>query len=164
VNIERGAQRALDVVAVCDRRAEHAHHRVADVLVDRAARALDRAVRELEVAREDTMDLLGVQPARHSRVTREIGEQDRDLPALADRRRAAARHVARQAAPHAGQKRAPGGSTTRHCSHSLASPGMVRFVRIRGKAELFCHARAGPERSEGPFRAQRRLLYAARVP
>ena len=83
VDVERGAQCALDVVPVRDRRAEDAHHRVADVLVDRAAGALDRAVGELEVTREDPMDILGVAPARHPCVAGEIGEQDRDLPALA---------------------------------------------------------------------------------
>ena len=38
---ERGAHRALGVVLVRDRRAEHGHHRVADELLDRAAEALE---------------------------------------------------------------------------------------------------------------------------
>ena len=37
VNVDGGAERALDVVAMRDRRAENAHHRVAEMLVDRAA-------------------------------------------------------------------------------------------------------------------------------
>jgi hypothetical protein len=43
-DLERGADRALGVVAVGQRRAEHRHHAVADVLVDGAAIALDDAV------------------------------------------------------------------------------------------------------------------------
>ena len=48
VDLARGAHRALDVVAVRDRRAEHRHRRVADVLVDacrRSARSRRRRAR-----------------------------------------------------------------------------------------------------------------------
>ena len=48
---QRGPHRPLGVVAVGDRRAEHRHDAVADVLVDPAAVLLDEAVGELEEAR-----------------------------------------------------------------------------------------------------------------
>ena len=38
---ERGADGALGIVLVCDRRAEHRHDRVADELLDGAAEALE---------------------------------------------------------------------------------------------------------------------------
>ena len=52
VNVDGGAECALDIVAVSDGRAENAHHGIADMLVDRAAPARDHGVGELEKARQ----------------------------------------------------------------------------------------------------------------
>ncbi len=83
VDVARGPHRALDVVAVRDRRAEHRHRRVADVLVDRASRARDDAVDHLEVAAQQPVNLLGVGLGRELREAREVGEEHRHRPALA---------------------------------------------------------------------------------
>jgi hypothetical protein len=87
VDLARGAHRALDVVPVRDRRAEHRHRRVADVLVDGPAGTRDRAVDELEEAAEEPVHFLGVDLGRELREAGEVGEQDRDGAALAGRRR-----------------------------------------------------------------------------
>src|SRR5439155_1054653 len=75
----------LDIVTVGDRRAEHAHHGVADVLVDCATPARDHRVGELEVAREQSMRFLRIERARKPRVPGEVGKQDRRLTQLARR-------------------------------------------------------------------------------
>ena len=82
VDRERGADRPLGVVAVGDRRAEDAHDAVADVLVDRAAVALDHAVDGFEEAAHELVQLLRVEFAAEPGIAGEIGEQHRDLPAL----------------------------------------------------------------------------------
>ena len=64
----RRAARAR-IVAVRDRRAEHAHDRVADVLVDGAPPVRDEAVDEVEVAGEQPVHVLGVEGARQLRDT-----------------------------------------------------------------------------------------------
>jgi len=89
VNCNGRTQRPLDVVAVRDRRAEHAHDGIADVFVDRAAGALDHAVDEFEEARQKRMRFLGVLCPRQACVARQIREQDRHLAPLARRHRRA---------------------------------------------------------------------------
>ncbi len=71
------------MILVRDRCAEHAHDRVADVLVDRAAEPHDDAVDEFEETRQQRMRPLGILRAGKARVAREIGEQDGHLPPLA---------------------------------------------------------------------------------
>ena len=67
-------------------------------------------VGKLEIAREDPVDLLRVEAARHARVAGEIGKQNRDLPSLADgrrcalRRRQACRTTGRNARPAAARR------------------------------------------------------------
>ena len=80
---ERGTNRPLRVVAMRDRRTEHRHDAVADVLVDGAAVALDHAVEGFEEAAGDLMQLFRVQPAGELGVAGQVGEQHRHLPPLA---------------------------------------------------------------------------------
>ena len=81
---ERGADRALGVVAVGDRGAEHRHDAVADVLVDACRRSsLDQAVDEAEEAAEQGVHLLGVELAGQPGVAGEVAEQHGHLPPLA---------------------------------------------------------------------------------
>ena len=79
---ERRAHRALRVVAVGERRAEHAHHRVADELLDDAAERLDLAADALVVGRKHRANLLGVEPLGPRREPDEVDEDDRDDPPL----------------------------------------------------------------------------------
>ena len=85
VDRDGDTQRALHVVAMRDGRAEHRHHRVADVLVDAAPGALDDRVGELEEARQQPMRILRVEAPRKARVAGKVGEEDRDLAPLAGR-------------------------------------------------------------------------------
>jgi hypothetical protein len=78
-------ERTLDVVAVRDRCAEHAHDRVADVLVDRAAEPRDDAVDEIEENGQQRMRPLGILRAGKARVAREVREQHGHLATLARR-------------------------------------------------------------------------------
>ena len=122
---EPGADGALGVVLVGDRRAEDGHHVVADVLVDPAAEA-DHLLAELaQGAVEHRLDGLGVHPLGDGRVAGEVGEEDRDLaPLLRRRPRAAGRPrrfgrrpaprpapAASSAVPHSTQNLAPGGTS-----------------------------------------------------
>ena len=58
---ERGADRAFGVVLVRQRRAEHGHDRVADVLVDRALVASDLPREGVEVRAEDPAEVLRIE-------------------------------------------------------------------------------------------------------
>ena len=85
VDVDGRAKRPLDVVAIRDRRAEHAHHGIADMLVDCAAPTRDHRIRALEETRQQSMRLLRVQRAGKARVAGEVGEDDRHLPTFARR-------------------------------------------------------------------------------
>jgi hypothetical protein len=85
VDGERGADRALGLVAVRQRRAEHGHDAVAEVLVDPAAVLLDDAVDPLEEAAEQRVHVLGVELPAQRGVAGEIGEEHHDLAPLAHR-------------------------------------------------------------------------------
>ncbi len=80
---ERGAGRPLGVVAVRDRRAEHRHHAVADVLVDPAAEGRDEAVGAREETAEQAVHLLGVELARKRGEAHQVDEQHAHLAPLA---------------------------------------------------------------------------------
>src|SRR5947209_6644372 len=58
---ERGADRAFGVVLVRQRRAEHGHDRVADVLVDRALVTSDLPRERVEVRGEDPAEVLRIE-------------------------------------------------------------------------------------------------------
>ena len=73
---------AQGIVLVGDRRAEHRHGGVADVLVDRAAVLDDQFVGAREEAVDDAAHLLGAKRARQFGEAAEVGEQHSDLPPL----------------------------------------------------------------------------------
>ena len=79
---EGGANGALGIVAVSDRRTEDRHHRVADELLDDAAEALDLRAHPREVGRQDRADVLRVEPLGARREADEIREEDGDDLAL----------------------------------------------------------------------------------
>ena len=81
-NGECRADRALGVVAVGRRRAEDAHDRVADELLDRAAVALELLADALVVRREDRADVLRIELLGTSGEADEVDEQDGDDAAL----------------------------------------------------------------------------------
>ena len=62
---------------------EEGHHAVADVLVDVAAVRGDHAGQGGEAPVDDVGDFLGVEPLRHARESREVGEHDRHMPTFA---------------------------------------------------------------------------------
>ena len=85
MDVERGACGAPGIVVMGTRRAEQRHHRIADMLVDRAAIADDDAVDELGVACHKLVQLFRVERLGQSGETREIGEKNGDLPPVARR-------------------------------------------------------------------------------
>ena len=94
MNIEGGANGALRIIGVSYRCAKHRHDAVTDMLVDVAAVPVDDAVGDLEILPEQSVGLLRVAILAKTCVAGQIGEQDRDLPAFADRLR---RHRDRRA-------------------------------------------------------------------
>jgi hypothetical protein len=80
---EGGAGGALRVVAVRDRRAEHRHDAVADVLVHAAAVLLHDPVGAPEEAVEQRVRLLRPEFAAQRREACQVGEEDGHLPPLA---------------------------------------------------------------------------------
>ncbi len=96
--VEPRPHRALGVVPVGHRCAEHPHRRVADEFVQRAPEALDRVLRAFVERHERATHILGIGLVRSRREPHEVGEQDRDEPAFLDRsgarlQRCAARHA-----------------------------------------------------------------------
>ena len=79
---QRGMERALRVVVVGLRRAVDRHHRVADVLLDGAAIALDLGRHGLEVGALDLANLFGVARLGPAREADEVDEQHRDEASL----------------------------------------------------------------------------------
>ena len=80
---ERGAHRPLRIVAVGDRRAEHRHCAVADVLVDSAPESLDQAVDQAEEAVGHLVHRLGPELVGQAGVPGQVAEQHAHLPPLA---------------------------------------------------------------------------------
>ena len=74
--------RALGVVLVGRRDAEHADDRIADELLDHAPVGLDRRPGEGEVRREHSVDVFGVRRFRGRREPHEVAEQGGDDLAL----------------------------------------------------------------------------------
>ena len=83
LDFERRAHRAQRVVAMGARGAEQRHRRVADVLVDRAAVALDDGVDHAEELLEQRPDLLRVELRRQAGVADQITEHDCDRTPVA---------------------------------------------------------------------------------
>ena len=74
---------ALSVILVRDGRAEEGHDAVAEELVDRALVAVDLVQHQLEGPGHEAVDVLGVEPLGERGEPRDVGEEDRDLLALA---------------------------------------------------------------------------------
>ena len=70
------AHGAQGVLVVRDRDPEYGHHRVADVLLDRAAVALDDLAHAREVAAHDVAQRFRVEPLAERRRAGHVGEQD----------------------------------------------------------------------------------------
>ena len=79
---QAGADGTLGVVLVGDRRTEHRHHVVADVLVDGAAVADDLLPEPAQRPVDDRLHGLGVHALGDRRVAEQVGEQHRRLAAL----------------------------------------------------------------------------------
>ncbi len=79
---QAGADRALGVIAVRDRSAEHGHDRVADELLDRAPESLDLLLRSRVEALEEVADLFRIGPVGLGREPDQVDEQHRDELAL----------------------------------------------------------------------------------
>jgi hypothetical protein len=75
---ERGADGALCVVAVGERRAEDGHDRVADELLHEAAEPFDLDPKALVIAAEDGAHVLRVEGFRARCEADEVGEEDGD--------------------------------------------------------------------------------------
>ena len=80
---QTGANRALGVVAVRDRRAEDGHDGVADELLEHAAVVLDALLRLAVVELQDVAHVLRIGLIRARRQADEVDEEDGDeLPLL----------------------------------------------------------------------------------
>ncbi len=90
MNLEGGAHRPLGVVAVGDRRAEQGHRRIADVLVDGSAEAVDDRVDQGEESLQQRVHVFRIELRREAGETNQIAEQHRDRPTVALWRLAAA--------------------------------------------------------------------------
>src|SRR5213593_2464412 len=85
---ERRVDGAPRSVLVGDGRAEERHDAVARVLVDRALEPVDLRSDQLEAALDDAVHVLRIELLGERREPRHVGEEDRDLAALALERRA----------------------------------------------------------------------------
>jgi hypothetical protein len=125
---ERSANSALRIVLARDRRTEQRHHRVADELLHRPASALELVTQALVVRREDSLDVLRIEPLGRRREADEVGEEDADDLALG---RARGRRSARGAA-HCEQNLAPASFSCPQFGHVL----IRRSVRLYGGTAL----------------------------
>jgi hypothetical protein len=83
---KRGAYRALRIVLVRHRGAEDAHHGIADELFHRAASPLKLLAHVSVIGREQSTDVLRIEPFRLRSEADQIDEHDRDgLAFLAER-------------------------------------------------------------------------------
>ncbi len=85
LHAQRGADGPLGVVLVGHRGSEQGHDVVADVLVHGPAEALDLVAQTPQAALHHRLDRLGVHALGDRGIAREVGEQDRHLPALLGR-------------------------------------------------------------------------------
>ena len=86
LHAERGVARAHRVVLAGERRPEQRHEPVAHDLGDGALVAMDRLHHVLERLLEDARDLLGIALGEQLHRALHVGEQHRDLLALAGER------------------------------------------------------------------------------
>ena len=146
---ERRQHGALRVVAVRDRSPEQGHHRVADVLLDVPAEALELRPHPAEVRRLDAPQILGIEAGRDAGEVDEVDEQDGDDPALlaSGRVRGRQQRAARPAQPGLGRVVLP----------AVGTRGHVRSVR------RCCRNRLGPVGAAGPAAGQRVVRGHARL-
>jgi hypothetical protein len=71
---KRGSHRPLGVITERYGRAEHSHHAIADMLVDRAAEAFDQPVGQVEETNGELAYDLGAELMRQPGVTSEVAE------------------------------------------------------------------------------------------
>src|SRR5208283_4477304 len=81
---ERRADRTQRIVSVSARCAKQRHCRVADVLVDDAAVAIDGRIDDGEEPLEQSVDFLRVQRRRQPRIADKVAEHDRDGTSVAE--------------------------------------------------------------------------------
>ena len=165
MHVERGCRRRAEVghrtddrvgradcaggiVAMRDGRAEDRHDRVADVLVDATAEALDDRVDRAEVPLEHPMDVLGILLLGQPRVAAQVGEQDGDGSALGfrgfasgsgrGRGRERERAAASAAEPFSGLvRKSAGWAADGQCGAALrAKPPPGAVVRAAARASL----------------------------
>ena len=145
---ERRAHGALCVVAVGERRSEHAHDRIADELLDDAAERLDLPPDALVVGRKDGANLLGIEPLGPGREPDEVDEDDGDDPPLVPRGAPLAdRGAAREA--EAGNLRVllAAGGADNHPKSLRPPPAKVARLRVR-QAATRCHEAERPGADE----------------
>ena len=82
-DVERRVAGPLRVVLVRDRRAEEGHHAIARELVDRSLEAMDAVGEDAEEPVEHAVPLLGADARGEVHRLLHVGEEDRDLLALA---------------------------------------------------------------------------------
>ena len=81
-HVQRGIESALRVVLMRDRRAEDRHHRVAHELLHKAVIAHDRLGERIEQRILESAHLFRVEALSERGEAGQIGEEDRDLPAV----------------------------------------------------------------------------------
>jgi hypothetical protein len=79
---KRRAEGPRGVVLVGDGSAERCHHSVSDELLDRSALSLDLCAHRVGVRSEHVLEVLGVEGFAERRGVGDVGEEDRDEPAL----------------------------------------------------------------------------------
>ena len=177
---EPGANRALGVVLVGDGRAEHAHHVVADELVDGAAVALDLLPEAAKRPIDHRLDRLGIHLLSRRGVSGEVGEDDRRLAPLLGRglrrrgTRRRGRRASREIGPALDAELGPGrvlGATGRtcggeRCAARHAEPGSVRVLGAAARAARPLHTAEDKLAREEPwpgfFPSRQRFLPCSR--
>src|SRR3989441_7555977 len=151
---ERRVDGAPRSVRVGDRRAEERHDAAARVLVDRALEPVDLRSDQLEAALDDAVHVLRIELLGERREPRHVGEEDRDLAALALERRARLEdlvgevlgRVRRERWPVLGRGRRPRagrrGGRDRRLRLRLAEALAARAAEARPRAEGGTAARA----------------------
>ena len=117
-----GAHGAEGILIVRHRNPEDGHHRVADVLLDRSAVALDDLAHAREVAAHDVTQRLRVEPLAERRRAGHVREQDgHRLACRARRGRLRERRAAIPAVPEAHRVLFAARRTTDHPRHPTAA-------------------------------------------
>ena len=149
--LERGSDRSLGIVLVGDGRAPQGHDSVADEFLDDPTVALDHLAREIEIARQQLADVLGVAALGHRGEADEVGEEDRDESSLGD-----AGFIA------GGGRRQAGEAGEAGCRFRPVG-GCCRTPRRSGRRACFL-TRMRDRRRPGESRTRHRIFDPARSP